>query len=112
MLLEGKNAVVYGSGSIGGAVATAFGREGARVFLAGRNLATLEAVAARVRATGAVAVQASGVDVSFNLISHGGAPESIPEGVEGGEARSRRTSWPRRCWAARPRSPPRTGPAA
>ena len=46
MLLDGKNAVVYGSGSIGGAVATAFGREGARVFLAGRNLATLEAVAA------------------------------------------------------------------
>jgi 3-oxoacyl-[acyl-carrier protein] reductase len=92
LLLEGKNAVVYGSGSIGGAVATAFGREGARVFLAGRNPATLEAVAARVRATGAVAetaevdalderavdrhadavaAQAGTLDVSFNLISHG-----------------------------------------
>jgi 3-oxoacyl-[acyl-carrier protein] reductase len=92
VLLEGKNAVVYGSGSIGGAVATAFGREGARVFLAGRNPATLEAVASRVRATGAVAetaevdalderavdehadavaAQAGSVDVSFNLISHG-----------------------------------------
>jgi 3-oxoacyl-[acyl-carrier protein] reductase len=92
VLLEGKNAVVYGSGSIGGAVATAFGREGARVFLAGRNPATLEAVASRVRATGAVvetaevdalderavdqhadavAAQAGSLDVSFNLISHG-----------------------------------------
>jgi NAD(P)-dependent dehydrogenase (short-subunit alcohol dehydrogenase family) len=34
MLLENKNAVVYGGGgSVGGAVARAFAREGARVFL-------------------------------------------------------------------------------
>ena len=39
MLLEGKNAIVYGgSGSVGSAVARAFAREGARVFLAGRTL--------------------------------------------------------------------------
>jgi 3-oxoacyl-[acyl-carrier protein] reductase len=38
MLLEGKNAVVYGGGgAIGGAVARAFARDGARVFLAGRT---------------------------------------------------------------------------
>jgi NAD(P)-dependent dehydrogenase (short-subunit alcohol dehydrogenase family) len=38
MLLEGKNAVIYGGGgAIGGAVARAFAREGARVFLAGRT---------------------------------------------------------------------------
>ena len=37
MLLEDKNAVIYGGGgAIGGAVARAFAREGARIFLAGR----------------------------------------------------------------------------
>ena len=46
MLLEGKNAVVYGgAGSVGRAVARAFAREGARVFLVGRTLATLDEVA-------------------------------------------------------------------
>jgi len=46
MLLENKNAVVYGgSGSVGGAGARVFAREGAKVFLAGRTLATLEEVA-------------------------------------------------------------------
>ncbi len=40
MLLEGKNAVIYGvGGAIGGAVACAFAREGVKVFLAGRTLA-------------------------------------------------------------------------
>jgi NAD(P)-dependent dehydrogenase (short-subunit alcohol dehydrogenase family) len=40
MLLQSKNSVVYGGrGAIGGAVARAFAREGARVFLAGRTLA-------------------------------------------------------------------------
>jgi NAD(P)-dependent dehydrogenase (short-subunit alcohol dehydrogenase family) len=38
MLLENKNVVIYGGGgSIGGAVAREFAREGARVFLAGRT---------------------------------------------------------------------------
>jgi 3-oxoacyl-[acyl-carrier protein] reductase len=45
VLLEHKNAVIYGGGgAIGGAVARAFAREGARVFLAGRTLAPLEDV--------------------------------------------------------------------
>lgn len=43
MLLENKNAVIYGAGgAIGGAVARAFAREGARVFLAGSTLANVE----------------------------------------------------------------------
>jgi 3-oxoacyl-[acyl-carrier protein] reductase len=43
MLLEGKNGVIYGGGgSIGGAVARAFAREGAKVHLAGRTRGSLE----------------------------------------------------------------------
>ena len=53
MLLEHKNAVVYGAGGpIGGAVARAFAREGARVHLVGRTLDKLEAVAASIREAG------------------------------------------------------------
>jgi NAD(P)-dependent dehydrogenase (short-subunit alcohol dehydrogenase family) len=38
MLLENKNAIIYGGGgAIGGGVARTFAREGARVFLAGRT---------------------------------------------------------------------------
>jgi 3-oxoacyl-[acyl-carrier protein] reductase len=92
VLLEGKNAVIYGGGgSIGGAVARAFAREGARVFLAGRTEATLEKVADAIRSDGgsaetavvdaldakavdqhadAVAADAGSLDVSFNLITH------------------------------------------
>ena len=53
MLLEGRNAVIYGGGgSIGGAVARAFAREGATVHLAGRTQARLDAVADAIRAAG------------------------------------------------------------
>src|SRR5579864_3509514 len=56
MLLENKNAIVYGAaGKIGGAVARAFARDGARVFLAGRTLANLEETAADIRAHGGMA---------------------------------------------------------
>lgn len=93
MLLEGKNAVVYGgAGSIGGAAARAFAREGATVHLAGRTAATLEAVAAEIGAAGgraeiavldaldpaavdahadAVAAGSGSLDISFNAIQHG-----------------------------------------
>ena len=93
MLLADKSAVVYGGGgSIGGAVARAFAREGARVFLAGRTMDKLETVAEEIRSSGgaadtaqvdaldpaavdehadAVAAEAGGIDISFNLISHG-----------------------------------------
>jgi NAD(P)-dependent dehydrogenase (short-subunit alcohol dehydrogenase family) len=38
MLLEKKNAIIYGAGGgIGGGVARTFAREGARVFLTGRT---------------------------------------------------------------------------
>jgi NADP-dependent 3-hydroxy acid dehydrogenase YdfG len=93
MLLEKKNAVIYGAGGgIGGGVARTFAREGARVFLTGRRLAPLQALAEDIRAAGgsaevaevdatderavgehAAAVVADGgsIDVSFNLISCG-----------------------------------------
>jgi 3-oxoacyl-[acyl-carrier protein] reductase len=93
VLLDDKTALVYGGGGmIGGAVSRAFAREGARVFLAGRTLSKLEAVAADIRTSGgeadtavvdamdarsvdehadAVAASAGGIDISFNLISHG-----------------------------------------
>jgi 3-oxoacyl-[acyl-carrier protein] reductase len=92
MLLQNKNAVVYGgAGSIGGAVSRAFAREGAKVFLAGRTLESLERVAEGIRSAGgeaetaqldaldgkavdehadAVAAKAGGLDISFNLITH------------------------------------------
>ena len=53
MRLEHKVAVVYGAaGSMGGAVARAYAREGAWVFLAGRSLPALDAVAEAIRAAG------------------------------------------------------------
>jgi len=56
MLLENKNAVVYGGGgAVGSAVAKAFAREGAKVFLAGRTLTTLESVAADISRAGGTA---------------------------------------------------------
>ena len=90
MQLEDKNAVVYGGGGkVGGAVARAFAREGARVFLVGRTLGPLEAVAEEIRSAGgtaeaaqvdaldersveehagSVAGEVGGIDVSFNAI--------------------------------------------
>jgi NAD(P)-dependent dehydrogenase (short-subunit alcohol dehydrogenase family) len=62
MLLENKVAVIYGAGGdVGGAVARAFAREGARLFLSGRNLRRVEAVAADVIGRGGVA-EAAQVD--------------------------------------------------
>ena len=53
MLLQDKTALVYGAGgAVGGAVARAFARNGARVVLAGRNLASLEKVSAVIQAQG------------------------------------------------------------
>jgi NAD(P)-dependent dehydrogenase (short-subunit alcohol dehydrogenase family) len=56
MLLKNKNAVIYGAGgAIGRAIAEAFAREGAHVFLAGRTISTLEAVAAKIAHAGGIA---------------------------------------------------------
>jgi NAD(P)-dependent dehydrogenase (short-subunit alcohol dehydrogenase family) len=91
MMLKDKVAVIYGAGGdVGGAVARAFAREGAKVFLSGRNLRTVEAVAADVigrggvaeaaqvnaldeqaveKYVGTVAEKAGTIDISFSAIS-------------------------------------------
>jgi NAD(P)-dependent dehydrogenase (short-subunit alcohol dehydrogenase family) len=67
MMLKDKIAVIYGAGGdVGGAVARAFAREGAKLFLSGRNLCTVEAVAADVIGRGGVA-QAAQVDALDEL---------------------------------------------
>ncbi len=101
MLLSGKVAVVYGAGgAIGGAVARAFAREGARVFLAGRTQSTLDPIAAAIRSTGGVTdvdainvldereadayvdtvvARAGSIDISFNVISYGDVQKPLQE---------------------------------
>ncbi len=93
MLLENKNALIYGAGGgIGGGVARTFAREGAKVFLVGRTREKLEAVAKGITSAGGAAEvavvdaldeqavndhvqevvsKAGSVDVSFNLITRG-----------------------------------------
>jgi len=90
MLLENKNAIIYGAGGgVGTAVAQAFAREGARLFLAGRTLSRLDAVAREVsdargfvktskvdamnersveRHVDAVVKEAGRIDILFNAI--------------------------------------------
>ena len=52
-MLKNKVAVIYGAGGdIGGAVARAFAREGAKGFLTGRKRAPVEAVAKDIVAAG------------------------------------------------------------
>ncbi|GIH20805.1 SDR family NAD(P)-dependent oxidoreductase [Rugosimonospora africana] len=91
MLLDKKNAIVYGAGgAVGSAVAHAFAAEGARVFLAGRTGTALEVVAQEIHAAGgaadiatvdamdehaveahadAVIRDAGSLDISFNAVS-------------------------------------------
>ena len=58
-MLENKIAVIYGaSGAIGGAVARAFAHEGARLFLTGRDRASVDAVAKDIVSAGGSAVAA------------------------------------------------------
>jgi NAD(P)-dependent dehydrogenase (short-subunit alcohol dehydrogenase family) len=62
MMLKDKVAVIYGAGgAIGSAVARAFAREGAKVFLTGHQLAPVEAVAKEVVSAGGSA-EAAQVD--------------------------------------------------
>jgi len=90
--LKNKVAVIYGAGGeIGGAVARAFAREGARLFLTGHRLAPVEAVARDIIAAGGVAdaaevdaldeqaidkhlqtvvAKAGGIDISFNAMGN------------------------------------------
>jgi len=100
MLLKDKVAVIYGAGgAIGGAVAHAFAREGATLFLTGRAQAAVEIVAKDIVAGGgsaeaaevdaldeqaidsqlaAVIDKAGRVDISFNAV---GLPDSDIVGV-------------------------------
>lgn len=56
MLLTGRTAIVYGaSGAVGGAVARAFAREGAKVMLAARRREPLDQVATEIRGKSALA---------------------------------------------------------
>jgi NAD(P)-dependent dehydrogenase (short-subunit alcohol dehydrogenase family) len=92
MLLERKNAIVYGAGGIGRAMATAFAGAGATVHLASRTRKRLDEVAEQIRTAGgrvhtaeldaqdeaavrahadAVAAHAGSIDISVNLITHG-----------------------------------------
>jgi 3-oxoacyl-[acyl-carrier protein] reductase len=90
MMLENKVAVIYGGGGpIGGTAASAFAREGAIVFLAGRTQEKLDKVADVIHAKGGkaetsvvdaldekavnkyvddVVKQAGRIDISFNVI--------------------------------------------
>jgi NAD(P)-dependent dehydrogenase (short-subunit alcohol dehydrogenase family) len=100
MLLEDKTAVIYAAGgAIGGGVARAFAREGARVFMTGRDVTKVDAVAEEIVAAGGVAETArvdaldeqaveehlssvvetaGGIDVSFNAVGPGPAPDRVP----------------------------------
>jgi NAD(P)-dependent dehydrogenase (short-subunit alcohol dehydrogenase family) len=59
--LENKVAVVYGDGTIGGAIAKALAREGARVFLTGRTVIKLDAIA-KEKLTGGWAIETAQLD--------------------------------------------------
>ena len=97
--LENKVAVVYGDGGVGGVIAKAFAREGANVFLTGRTLKKLNAIAEDITACGGTietaildaldeqAVEehmretvkkAGKVDISFNAI---GIPQKGIQGI-------------------------------
>src|SRR5262245_30488743 len=100
MMLKNKVAVIYGAGgAIGGAVARAFARHGARLFLTGRHRAPVDAVAGDIASGGgsaevaevdalderavdghlqSVIGKAGRVDISFNAI---GIPNTTLQGV-------------------------------
>ena len=100
MLLNNKIAVIYGAGGpIGGAVARAFAREGAKVFLTGRTLAKLTKLAKEITVAGGVAqtarvdafdekavekhaaavvAQSGVIDVSFNAVGIVGSIQATP----------------------------------
>lgn len=89
MLLKNKVAVIYGAGGVGGAVAKAFAREGAKVHLAARNAAAAASLVNDITAAGgkaevaevdaldehaigdhlqAVLGKTGGLDISFNAV--------------------------------------------
>jgi predicted amino acid dehydrogenase len=108
MLLKDKNAVIYGAaGAIGSAVARTFAREGADVFLTGRTLAKLDAVAKEITVEGGRAHTAEVDALDLQSVNEHAATMS------GGRKGSRRTGppspwpngWERTPWC----SPATTG---
>jgi NAD(P)-dependent dehydrogenase (short-subunit alcohol dehydrogenase family) len=101
MILKDKVAVIYGAaGEIGGAVARAFAREGATLFLTGRELTSVQAIAKEIEADGgsaeaaevdalderavdthlqSVIERAGRVDISFDAI---GIPQEEQQGIQ------------------------------
>jgi len=100
-MLKDRVAVIYGAGGdVGGAVARAFAREGAKLFLSGRTLHKVEAVAADINGSGgvaeaaqvdaldeaaveqyidAIAAKAGSIDISFSAIGISNAlPQKAP----------------------------------
>ena len=97
--LENKNAVIYGAGgSLGGAMATAFAKAGAKVFLTGIHLDKVQKLADEINASGwyaeaaevdaldekavndhiaSVAQKARTVDISFNA-AWNGVQQGVP----------------------------------
>jgi NAD(P)-dependent dehydrogenase (short-subunit alcohol dehydrogenase family) len=100
MLLANKNAVIYGAaGATGSAVARAFAREGARVFVTGRDIGAVKSLATEIVAGGGVAeaatvdaldegaiedhlagvvASAQQIDISYNAI---GLPQTGLQGI-------------------------------
>ncbi|MES1160272.1 MAG: SDR family oxidoreductase [Bacteroidota bacterium] len=97
--LENKVAVVYGNGTVGGAIAKAFAKEGARVFMTGRNLKKLKVITDEIQTGGGtiettqldaldgeaveqhmneVIKKAGQIDISFNAI---GIPQKGIQGI-------------------------------
>jgi enoyl-[acyl-carrier-protein] reductase (NADH) len=132
MLLENKVSVIYGAGgSIGGAIARGFSREGARVFLAGRTQSTLDQVADDIRANGGHAdtvvldaldetqvhssinsvMEAAGhIDVSVNVIGLYDVQKHLEDSVSDHKSRCRAHDSPQgrghfTIWRRRPTNP-------
>jgi NAD(P)-dependent dehydrogenase (short-subunit alcohol dehydrogenase family) len=104
MMLKDKVAVIYGAGGdVGAAVARAFARQGAKLFLSGRNLRKMESVAADIIGrggvaeaaevdaldedavedyVGAVAAKAGAIDISFCAIGIANAMPQRPPLLE------------------------------
>lgn len=104
MLLKNKTAIIYGAGgAVGSTIARAYAREGARLFLAGRTLAKVDAVAKEITQKGGgvetaqldaldeqaierhatdVARKAGRIDISFNAV---GVPAELvaQKGMQG-----------------------------
>ena len=91
MLLQNRNAVIYGAGgSLGGEIARSLAKEGATIFAAGNRLEPVEKIAEEIINAGGrakamkvdalnikevnnfvdfIIKKAGGIDISFNLIS-------------------------------------------